>query len=1095
MSLYNLPYYFKRFCFISGILLVLSLLTINRAFAAPRFLPGQTLNPGCLPSDADCAVVPSSSSGINSSITDLTSLVGATSSALYVTNIATLQNILAGNATATNLSVIGSLGANIISGNGNLITNLNGLNITSASTERDSFGRYNLKNWQAAVSRLEQGASTTATIAFIGDSFVLSGFIAPSLQNQLQGAFGDAGDGYIYYFGNLPQILHTVRNTTGTWSDERDASGDYGASLSMTTSFDISTPASKSLTGIFDSATIHYKLTTGGGTFCWQIDGGSCTNVDTGNSTDDVGFVTITGLTRNANHTLTVRVVSAGTAGVTLFGADLKKSQNGIRLHALGAGGSRTYDWQNTNQDLWAKGLAQLSPDVVIIMLGANDTYSASQHQTYLTNLINTIHSVLPLADIVLAPTPGGDSRYTYSNSQQDLARVNGYGFVDTISSIGENGVSRGLYQNDNLHPNAVGGQLIANHIYDFLNIVTPAAVIINGVSGYAGIGTSSPVAKLSVVGNSFIDGNLTVTGNSTFSDSLSVGGNLTGSSLTVTNALATSTLAGGFTLDTSGFVYQKSTGRVGIGTANPTNTLTVLADSNNLGISLYNPWTTGKQVANMYSSSGSGVLDLFRSDGLTIGSRISGEKTINSFVNSGGGNFGIGTSIPLAKLDISQISGGSTTLLSIASSTNGLGTSTVFAVTANGNVGIGTSTPVDKLQIKNTNTSIAFGETSPGVALIYEPGNNSMYMRAYALRFQSNGNNTRLSIEDNGNIYFNSNQLSLTQSSGYLGVGTSSPAYKFQVYIDSTHEGHVDNTGAWAQTSDKRLKKNIFTLNDALTKVMQLRGVRYDWAADQEATSSANIGFLAQEIEQVFPQFVSEGTNGIKGVAYGAFAPVLVQAIKEQQGLILSYAGATTSDQIVATTTESFASILSEPFVSAWDYLVGKIVMGVKIARELVAEKVTALVGNFEKVNSRDAYIQNGITTKDQGTGEYYCMYMKFGVMTSAKGKCEDVNPNVNQNQASTGTGSGGESSAIGSAISSMTPTADTATTTPTIDTTIPAVNVEPATSTVPSVESSASVSAESTTPPTDSTITPSSDASTASVEPVSSTMASTTN
>ncbi|HSA05377.1 MAG TPA: tail fiber domain-containing protein, partial [Tenuifilaceae bacterium] len=86
--------------------------------------------------------------------------------------------------------------------------------------------------------------------------------------------------------------------------------------------------------------------------------------------------------------------------------------------------------------------------------------------------------------------------------------------------------------------------------------------------------------------------------------------------------------------------------------------------------------------------------------------------------------------------------------------------------------------------------------------------------------------------------------------------------------------------------TSDVRLKEEISTLENALTKVMQLRGVSFKWK--KEPSMGKRIGFIAQEIEQVFPELVfTNETDGYKGVNYAEMTAVLVEAMKEQQTII----------------------------------------------------------------------------------------------------------------------------------------------------------------------------------------------------------------
>ena len=84
--------------------------------------------------------------------------------------------------------------------------------------------------------------------------------------------------------------------------------------------------------------------------------------------------------------------------------------------------------------------------------------------------------------------------------------------------------------------------------------------------------------------------------------------------------------------------------------------------------------------------------------------------------------------------------------------------------------------------------------------------------------------------------------------------------------------------------TSDKRLKSNIISLGSTLTKLLQIDGKSYTMKKDE--SEKQKIGLLAQDIEKVFPELVSE-SNGIKSVNYQGLVPVLINALKEQQSEI----------------------------------------------------------------------------------------------------------------------------------------------------------------------------------------------------------------
>jgi hypothetical protein len=109
-----------------------------------------------------------------------------------------------------------------------------------------------------------------------------------------------------------------------------------------------------------------------------------------------------------------------------------------------------------------------------------------------------------------------------------------------------------------------------------------------------------------------------------------------------------------------------------------------------------------------------------------------------------------------------------------------------------------------------------------------------------------------------------------------------NSPTYGGRI-LELYGDGHAQLYGSLNQSSDVRLKKDLSTLNGSLEKVRQLRGVTFNWI-DKTKDSAQQIGFIAQEVEKIFPQLVKTDKEGIKSVAYSNMTAVLVEAIKEQQ-------------------------------------------------------------------------------------------------------------------------------------------------------------------------------------------------------------------
>ena len=82
--------------------------------------------------------------------------------------------------------------------------------------------------------------------------------------------------------------------------------------------------------------------------------------------------------------------------------------------------------------------------------------------------------------------------------------------------------------------------------------------------------------------------------------------------------------------------------------------------------------------------------------------------------------------------------------------------------------------------------------------------------------------------------------------------------------------------TGTVTSGSDIQLKTNINTIQNALDKVSKLRGVEFDY----KESGRHNIGVIAQEVEEVFPDLVIG--DDPKTVAYGNLTAVLIEAVKE---------------------------------------------------------------------------------------------------------------------------------------------------------------------------------------------------------------------
>jgi hypothetical protein len=117
----------------------------------------------------------------------------------------------------------------------------------------------------------------------------------------------------------------------------------------------------------------------------------------------------------------------------------------------------------------------------------------------------------------------------------------------------------------------------------------------------------------------------------------------------------------------------------------------------------------------------------------------------------------------------------------------------------------------------------------------------------------------------------------------GNVGINNSKPSEALDI---GTGWATVAPGFGWLTPSDARYKTNIVSLTNLLQKVLELRTVSYDIKSEipSDPGISRHIGFIAQELEQLFPEFVVTNSKGYKSIAYDQLTPVLVEAIQEQQ-------------------------------------------------------------------------------------------------------------------------------------------------------------------------------------------------------------------
>ena len=243
-------------------------------------------------------------------------------------------------------------------------------------------------------------------------------------------------------------------------------------------------------------------------------------------------------------------------------------------------------------------------------------------------------------------------------------------------------------------------------------------------------------------------------------------------------------------------------------------------------------------------------------------------------------GNVGIGNSSPSHLLDATVSSGSATARFG---TTHNTGVNNGTVIISNG----GTGDAMLRFDYEGSNTDRArIGTTSSG----------------QDLKFFTAGNNERMRINSSGHILVGQTSISTpgqgntTEGGSFRGDGrvflSANGAYSLGLNRSDTGEltnfsrqgvfrGSINVSAAgvtYNTTSDERLKENIETLENGTELLKAMRAVTYNWKAD----GNSDTGFIAQEMNEVMPQAVSEGDDGMLSMDYGRITPIIVAALQD---------------------------------------------------------------------------------------------------------------------------------------------------------------------------------------------------------------------
>ncbi|MCB0424150.1 MAG: tail fiber domain-containing protein [Mangrovimonas sp.] len=217
-----------------------------------------------------------------------------------------------------------------------------------------------------------------------------------------------------------------------------------------------------------------------------------------------------------------------------------------------------------------------------------------------------------------------------------------------------------------------------------------------------------------------------------------------------------------------------------------------------------------------------------------------------------------------------------------------------VNGATSSVNVGIGTASPARRLHVSNG----ASGGTSNANTGILLESDVNVYQhfltpnsRESGLLFGSNTASIHGGIifdNSDEDISFrtggNTTRMTLINS-GYLGIGTATPAGQLELSLD---EGRKPASSTWTITSDARLKNVTGDYHKGLTEIIALKPIRYNYkntdkrTFEQDVLNKEAYGFLAQEVQTVFPEAVGVDDDGYLNFNLHPILIASINAFKE---------------------------------------------------------------------------------------------------------------------------------------------------------------------------------------------------------------------
>lgn len=203
--------------------------------------------------------------------------------------------------------------------------------------------------------------------------------------------------------------------------------------------------------------------------------------------------------------------------------------------------------------------------------------------------------------------------------------------------------------------------------------------------------------------------------------------------------------------------------------------------------------------------------------------------------------------------------------------------------ITSNGNLGLNTFSPEQRLTVNGT-AQVLTGTGSPNYLAFgaVSPSENTDLVAFFRVNQSTAGGNAselRLNLGDDPNTGLNNLD---SFSVGSTSAGVWIPAVSFR----SDGAAFKPGGGTWANLSDPRAKHDVTPLQGTLDRLLSLRGYRYFYNDDAirsgQALPGLQIGLMADEVERVFPDWITRDANGTRFVTERSTTALMVEALRD---------------------------------------------------------------------------------------------------------------------------------------------------------------------------------------------------------------------